>query len=139
MYALKLNQMASTGKGARNKGARFEREIAELLSDKFDIQVKRTGAQERWSFYGGDVHAPLNQETVLNDFFFELKNRESMPKTIIKWYQKAADDAEGQMKKPAVVCTRNHEDTYVFLTLQDFLAILLELEGFRQESAQALD
>ena len=50
--------MASRGKGARDKGAKYERDIAKRFTKEFEIDVKRTGAQERWSFYGGDVHAP---------------------------------------------------------------------------------
>jgi hypothetical protein len=125
--------MASRGKGSRDKGARYEREIASRFKDKFDIDVNRTGSQERWSYYGGDVHAPDNSDTILNDYFFELKNRENLPKTIIKWYSKAKDDAEGSYKKPVVVTTRNNEDDYVFLTLDDFEALLFELEGYRKE------
>lgn len=125
--------MASKGKGSRDKGANFERKIADRFSERFNIDVNRTGSQERWSYYGGDVHAPDGSDTILNDFFFELKNRENLPKTIIKWYQKAVDDAEGSYKTPVVITTKNYEDDYVFMTLDDFEKILFELEGYRKE------
>lgn len=125
--------MASRGSGSRQKGANFERDIAKQLADKFGIDVKRTGSQERWSYYGGDVHAPQGSETILNDFFFELKNRENLPKTPLDWYKKAKDDAEGSFKKPLVVMTKNHEDVYAMLTFDHLIAILKELDGYRQE------
>lgn len=125
--------MASSGKGSRDKGAQYERDIANQFSDKFDLDVSRTGSQERWSFYGGDVHAPQGEETILNDFFFELKNRESLPKTVLKWYKKARDDADGSYKIPALITTKNYEDDYVMLTLDNFLKILKELDGYRDE------
>lgn len=125
--------MASNGKGSRDKGANYERKIADRFSERFNINVNRTGSQERWSYYGGDVHAPDGSDTILNDFFFELKNRENLPKTIIKWYQKAVDDAEGSYKAPVVITTKNYEDDYVFMTLDDFEKILFELEGYRKE------
>lgn len=125
--------MASRGKGARDKGANYERKIADRFSDRFGIEVNRTGSQERWSYYGGDVHS-TDKETILNDYFFELKNRENLPKTIIKWYEKASDDAEGSYKQPVVICTRNHETDYVFMSLDDFEKVLYELEGYRREA-----
>ena len=122
--------MASIGKGARDKGANYERKIAKILSAKFGVPVKRTGSQERWGFYSGDVNAPKDITTVLNDFFWECKNREAW--SILDWYAKAKDDVKGN-SIPVVVASKNNEGDYVFLSLQDFLRILYELEGFRQE------
>lgn len=121
--------MASIGRGAREKGAKFERKIAKILKDKFGVEVKRTGAQEKWKMYGGDVNAPRHIDTILNDFFWECKARENW--SIIDWYIKAADDAETN-QIPVVVATKNHNNNYVFLTLQDFIGILKELEEYRK-------
>jgi Holliday junction resolvase len=126
--------MASKGKGARDKGANYERDIAKRFTSRFGIEVNRTGSQERWSYYGGDIHAAQGIDTVLNDFFFELKNRENLPKTIIKWLKKAQDDAEGSFKRPVVITTKNFEDDYIFMELDNFEDILYELEGYRKES-----
>ena len=124
-------KMASIGKGARDKGARFEREIAKILKDKFGVDVKRTGAQERWKVHGGDVNAPKYVDTILNDFFWECKARESW--SIIDWYLKAVDDVQTN-QTPIVVATKNNHDNYVFLSLQDFLKIIYELDGYRKEA-----
>ena len=123
-------KMASIGRGARDKGANYERRVAKILSAKFGVPVKRTGSQERWGFYSGDVNAPKNIKTILNDFFWECKNREAW--AILNWFSKAKDDVRGD-SMPVVVASKNNEDDYVFLTLQDFLKILYELEGYRKE------
>jgi len=125
--------MASIGRGARNKGAKFERDTAALLSKEFGVPMKRTGSQERWGTYPGDINAPKHITTILNDFFWELKCRESLGKTLLDWYKKAKDDAGGSKQIPLVVTTKNHEDDYVFLTLKDFTRILYELEGYRKD------
>ena len=122
--------MASTGRGARDKGANFEREIAKILKKSFGVDVRRTGAQERWKVHGGDVNAPKYVDTILNDFFWELKCQETW--SILDWYLKAVDDAQPN-QIPVVVATRNYHDNYVFLTLRDFNRILQELEGWRKE------
>lgn len=122
--------MASIGRGSRNKGANYERQIAKLLADKFGVIVKRTGAQEKWKVHGGDVNAAKFQNTILTDFFWELKKRESW--SIIDWFKKACDDCKGMMQIPVVVASKNNEDDYAFLRLSDFLALLKELDGYRK-------
>lgn len=127
--------MASPGRGARNKGANYERKIAKRLADKFGIDVKRTGGTERSKIVNkGDVNASKYNDTILNDFFWELKCRESW--SILNWYQKAVDDAQGTTLKPLVVASKNHERDYVFIELEDFLSILYELEGYRKEETE---
>lgn len=124
--------MASTGKSARDKGANYERKIAKRLKDEFGVDVKRTGAQERWKVHGGDINAAKYQDTILTDFFWELKCREQWQ--IIDWYKKASYDA-GPYQTPLIVATKNREDDYVFLSLDNFLSILYELDGYRKDQA----
>jgi Holliday junction resolvase len=124
--------MASVGRGARNKGAAFERKIANKFTDKFGVEVRRTGAQERWkSTNGGDVNPRKGEQSVLNDFFFELKCQESW--SLLPWYKKAVDDVGGMHQIPMVIATKNREDDYVFMKLDDMIRILKELNGYRYE------
>lgn len=123
--------MASRGAGSYKKGADYERKIAKLLEHKFGVTVKRTPAQESAKIHGGDVNAPKYMNTILTDFFWELKCRESW--SIIDWYKKAVDDAAGSSQIPIVVATKNHEDDYVFMSLTDFTRIIYELDGYRKE------
>lgn len=123
--------MASRGRGARNKGANFERDLAKKLSQHFGLDVKRTGGTERSKIVNkGDVNASKFQDTILNEIFWEAKNRESW--AVLDWYKKACDDAAGTVLKPVVVCTKNFEKEYVFMSLDDLLSILYELEGYRK-------
>lgn len=127
--------MASPGRGSYQKGANYERKIAKLFQDEFGVQVKRTGAQESAKVHGGDVNTHRGNDSILNDFFWECKARESW--SIIDWLEKAQDD-EGQLGRPAVVvATRNHADDYAFLRLRDFIRILRELDSYRKEAARS--
>jgi hypothetical protein len=123
--------MASVGKGARDKGANFERDIARKLATAFGVEVRRTGAQERWkSTNGGDVNARKGEDTVLNDFFFELKCQEKW--NLLEWYKKAVDDVGGMHQIPMVVAKKNRESEYCFLKLDDMIRLLQELDGYRK-------
>lgn len=121
--------MASRGAGSYKKGADFERKIAKLFSEKFGVQVKRTGAQESSKVHGGDVNAHRGEKTILNDFFWECKARESW--SLIDWLQKAQDDSG--FRPAVVIATRNYEAEYAFLKLEDFIRLLIELDGYRNE------
>jgi hypothetical protein len=123
--------MASRGAGSYKKGADYERKIAKYLQGVFNIPVKRTPAQESAKVHGGDVNAPKYLNSILSDFFWELKRRESWD--LIGWHKKACDDAGNSNQIPIVVTTKNREEDYVFLRFNDFVRILNELEGFRKE------
>jgi hypothetical protein len=123
--------MAGVGRSARNKGANYERKIASLLSERFKVDVRRTGAQERWKAIKGDVNPAKGEKTILSDFFWELKNRESW--SIINWYKKAVEDENLGEQIPIVVATKNQERDYVFLSLEHWLDIIEELEQLRKE------
>ena len=123
--------MASRGAGSHKKGADYERKIAKQLSELFGTTVKRTPAQESAKIHGGDVNAHKGDDTILVDFFWELKKREAW--SILDWYKKAKDDCSGTRQMPIVVASKNNEDDYVFLSLSDFSRILRELEGYRKE------
>jgi hypothetical protein len=122
--------MASRGAGAYKKGADYERKIAKYLQSLFGIEVKRTPAQESAKVHGGDVNAPKYLNSILSDFFWELKRRESWD--LIGWHKKACDDAGMSRQIPVVVTTKNREEDYVFLKLSDFARLLKELDGYRK-------
>ena len=113
---------------SKRKGKEYEIAIAHLLSQFFDEDVRRYGAQEKWKSFQGDIRSK-NKDSILNDYHLELKKRETW--AVLAWYKKAKDDTDS-FKTPIVVCSRNHEDDYVFFRLQDFLKLLLELDGFRK-------
>jgi len=122
--------MASIGSGSQQKGKAYERKISNLLTKTFGVQVRRTPSPERWKSTNlGDLNASKNEKTILNDFFWECKKRENF--SPLAWYEKAKGDSD-QYQIPVVVASKNHEDDFVFLSLSDFLKILVELDGYRK-------
>ena len=114
------------------KGAAFEVELAHFLSSKFGVEVKRTGTQESHKTHKGDVNAPIYAHSILSDFCWEAKNRESW--AILDWYKKVQEENEGTPRIPVVVAKKNREGMYAFLSLEDFTRVLVELDGYRRES-----
>ena len=114
---------------SQKKGKSYELEIAHKLECLTGIPMKRTGAQEKWKSRSGDVNPA--RTSLLSRFHWELKKRESW--NILEWYKKAKDDAE-ILRTPVVVCSKNHEEDYVFMRLEDFTKLLVELDGFVKES-----
>ena len=117
--------MASRGKGSRAKGATYERKLAKLLQEEFNVEVKRSGAQEQWKHGKGDIEADPNAKTIVNSFFWEAKKRETW--AILQWYKKAVEDAKRGKRIPVVVASKNQESDYVFLKLSDFIKILKKI------------
>ena len=114
---------------SQRKGKTYEREIAAKLSKFFNEEIRRTPAQEKWKSRGGDIN-PRNPKSILSRFFIETKKREAW--NILDWYKKAKDDSE-IYRTPVVVCSKNQEEDYVFFRLDDFLKILLELDGYQKQ------
>ena len=111
---------------SQKKGKAYERHLANKLKDWFKEDVRRTGAQEKWKSRSGDVN-PRNSSSILGRYHWEAKKREAW--AILEWWKKAKDDAE-TYRTPVVVASRNNEDDYVFMKLEDFLKLLKELDGF---------
>lgn len=123
--------MASRGSGSQQKGKAYERSIGNILTRAFGVQVRRTPSPERWKTTNlGDLNASKDESTILNDFFWECKKREAFAP--LTWYKKAQNDS-GPNQKPVVVASKNHEDNFVFLSLMDFLQLLIELEEYRKK------
>ena len=113
--------MASRGRGARQKGANFEREIAKLFSEKLERNFKRGLGQTRG---GGaevaDVEIGQDSEDL---FHFELKrHKRSDIKAAMR--QAVSDIEEGLSNKVPVAITKDdYKPIYVTMLLDDFLTI----------------
>lgn len=117
------------GRGAKNKGKNFEREIAKLLSKEFNAEVYRvpcSGALPDWK---GDIRT--NSNSILKGFTFELKRQEKLG----IW--SAINQAKSQVRDDkdwGLIFTRNREGmNYLCCDLKVFINILKELEEFRRE------
>ena len=104
------------GKMSRDKGARYEREVARILNDWG--WTARRGRQFSGSPDSPDVHAP--------DFpwFLETKHVERL-NLYAAFTQAIADCGE---RMPAVVHRKNHSESLITLRLEDLLKVLKELE-----------
>jgi hypothetical protein len=127
--------MATPGRGSQQKGKNHEREVAKIISEALGVSAKRTASPERWKINKGDINAPLWEESIMHDFVWEAKCRESW--SILDWYHKLEDDIGLTTKLPVVVASKNHEDQYVFLKLDHFLRVLKELDGYRKADKKA--
>lgn len=99
------------GRGARNKGAAGERELAALLSEHLGFVVKRNLGQAR---DGAD-------DLTVAQFRIEVKRRETL--RIDEWSQQVEACAQpGEV--PVVAYRRNGQPWRVVLKLHDFLPLM---------------
>lgn len=109
--------MASRGRGARVKGAQFERDIANWLTEQTSIVFKRGLAQTRG---GGAEVADVTPETSKIPVHFECK-RHKRP-NIASAYEQACEDAkENQLK--IVITKADRKDTLVTMNIDDWLIL----------------
>ena len=112
------------GRGARNKGAAGEREVAKILTDNLGFVVKRNLSQSR---DGAD-------DITIQKFRVEVKRQETL--AIDKWStQVEACSNPGEV--PVVIYRRSGQPWRVCLLLDDFIPMLRDqLEGECNEETQ---
>lgn len=99
------------GRGARNKGAAGERELAALLSEHLGFVVKRNLGQAR---DGAD-------DLTVQQFRIEVKRRERLE--VDKWSEQVEACAQpGEV--PVVAYRRNGQPWRVCLRLDDFIPLM---------------
>ncbi len=102
----------------RDKGARYEREVAHVLSQATGTDVARNLSQPRDS--GADLHAVIGRVR----FAIECKRRARLGQLYDWMAQAAAGATDGET--PIVVARADREtDHLVILRLQDLLTMLL--------------
>lgn len=99
-------------KHAKQKGARHERDVAEILR-VYGFEAQRTPLSGAIDFMKGDI-------TTNAPFFIECKNTEKTK--FLEWYKKAEDQAG--IKTPIIVWTSNRQDIYVFLKFTEFMDMI---------------
>jgi len=99
------------------KGKRFERDFCKMLNRYFGTNVRRTPNSGGLSIKG-DV---LDLTGPLAEWHFECKNQERL--NFYKAIEQAKRDCPGR-KKWLVAFTRNNEDTYVILDVNDWMALV---------------
>lgn len=99
------------GRGARNKGAAGERELAALLSEHLGFVVKRNLGQAR---DGAD-------DLTVQQFRIEVKRRERLE--VDKWSEQVEACAQAG-EVPVVAYRRNGQPWRVCLRLDDFIPLM---------------
>ena len=114
---------------AKQKGNRFERQVAKQINKKFETNVRRTPLSGGMNFKGDIIC--IDDNSIISEFSFECKNQEKL--NIWKALEQSRNDAP-QRTMPVVVFTRNFETEYACIEFEDFLNILKELEDLRNEN-----
>lgn len=120
--------MASRGRGARIKGANFERELAKIISEETCIEAKRGLAQTRG---GGaevsDVEMPL--------IHIEAKRHKKC--NIRAALDQAINDSQVNGKIPVAITRDDRKEALVTMRLSDWLPFLnLYIETNAQDSSK---
>ena len=111
---------------AKQKGNRFEREVAKQINKKFGTNVRRTPLSGGMNFKGDIIC--IDDNSIISEFSWECKNQEKL--NIWKALEQSRNDAP-QRTMPVLVFTKNHERDYVALEFEDFMNLLKELEDLR--------
>jgi len=110
--------MASRGRGARQKGFQFERDIAKEFSEATGLEFKRGLGQTRGG--GSEVPDVLPPEGALRDLVHIECKRQKVC-SIKGAMKQAVDDIGEGAAAPIAVTKDDRKDTLVTMKLQDFL------------------
>lgn len=100
---------------AKEKGKRFERQVAEILRDAGYSSARRTAQ------YAGKT--PDSADVIgLPGFHIEAKAQEKMH--LYDWMDQSVRDSEGTDEIPVVIHKQNRKPILVSLLLEDFLNII---------------
>ena len=110
--------MASRGKGARVKGAQFERDIANYLSEQTGVEFKRGLAQSRGG--GAEVADVTTSATLPHPLHFELKRQ--IRCNIKAAYHQAQEDSSKEAIR-VIITKEDREDTLVTMELDQWLEL----------------
>lgn len=97
---------------SRNKGAGYEREIANKFSEYLGADVKRNLDQSRDG--GADISLP--------PYLIECKRRARI--IVYEWIEQATKAAKPVNMVPVVVCRADRQDDLVIMRLSDFLPLM---------------
>lgn len=109
--------MATRGRSAQIKGKNFERKVAKILSDWWGKKLRRVPNSGGLNIKG-DLMTDNIDEMRDFPFHFELKNQERWN---VKSYFSQAEYECPEEKMPAVIFTKNHDDIYLMIKLNDFI------------------
>lgn len=112
---------------SKQKGARFERELAGRFRDYGYDEARRTAQ------YCGNT-GDASDVVGLPGIHIEAKHQEKMQ--LYNWMSQAVRDSEGTDNLPAVFHKKNYAEILVTMRLDDFMQIYKEYEVSMKEGAK---
>lgn len=104
---------------SKQKGARFERQLASLLRE-YGYDARRTAQ------YCGNT-GDASDVVGLRGLHIEAKHQERM--NLYEWMSQAKRDSDGTGRLPAVFHKKNHAEILVTMGLDDFMCLYREWEA----------
>lgn len=105
---------------SKNKGARFERELASIFRDYGYKNARRT---EQYCGNTGDASDVVG----LPGIHIEAKHQETMQ--LYKWMSQAVRDAKKSGNIPTVFHKKNYADILVTMRLEDWMKLYAEYDS----------
>lgn len=106
-------------KNGKNKGNKYERDIAKLLTEAWGIKFRRvptSGGMEHWR---GDIVAVFDEDRIRFPFCIELKNQKTL--NIPAWIRQTQAEAEETNKIGLLIFHRNHTSkNYLIMKESEF-------------------
>lgn len=109
--------MASRGRGARVKGANFERELAKLFREKIGIEAQRGLAQTRG---GGAEVADVHMD------YLHIEAKRHKVCSIKRALNQAIDDCAEKEKLPVAITKDDRKPILVTMLFDDWVKIFKE-------------
>jgi hypothetical protein len=115
---------------AKQKGARFERELADLFRKMGYADARRTAQ------YCGNT-GDASDVVGLPGIHVEAKHQETM--RLYDWMAQAKRDSDGNSELPAVFHKKNRADILVTMTLEDWMQIYAAYEAATVSDGDNID
>nr|DAP18158.1 MAG TPA: HOLLIDAY JUNCTION RESOLVASE HOMOLOGOUS RECOMBINATION [Caudoviricetes sp.] len=115
---------------AKQKGARFERELADLFRKMGYADARRTAQ------YCGNT-GDASDVVGLPGIHVEAKHQETM--RLYDWMAQAKRDSDGNSELPAVFHKKNRADILVTMTLEDWMQIYAVYEAATVSDGDNID
>ena len=115
--------MASRGRGARIKGANFERELAKLFRDKIGIEAQRGLAQTRG---GGAEVADVHMD------YLHIEAKRHKICSIKKALDQAIEDSKDKDKLPVAITKDDRKPILVTMLFDDWVEIFKQYVAIQE-------
>ena len=113
---------------SKQKGNRFEREVAKLLNKWFGCDLHRTAQTEHYH-QKADIQKKWGSKvTVADDWHFEAKHYKRI--SVYDWIEQAQRDCR-QGKIPIVIAKANNKEPIVIMTANDWAGREQEIQESR--------